>query len=210
MSAAAMRGASAVLAALVVGMMNLPRGASADDLCAGHQMLPTPREEGSCLTANPQTYPSPDGAVLALVFPADLDLNATPDMESRVAFRGKDGRLLNSRSFASARGANGYYVVNGAWSPDSQFFVFSLTSSGGHSPWSFPTWVFSRQTNAIASFNQMIKGRPTLSPDFAFVGPHSVTATTWEKEGSQTQVPITVDLAVSAKNSPPIESDPAP
>ena len=206
-----MRSASALLTVLVV-LMTMPRGWSAEDPCAGHQMLPRPREEGSCLTADPQSFPAPDGATLALVFPADLDLNTTPDMESRVAFRGKDGQLLNSRSFASARGANGYYVVNGAWSPDSQFFVFSLTSSGGHSPWSFPTWVFSRETRAIVSFNQMIKGRPTLSPDFTFVGPHTVTATTWEKEGSQTKLPITVDLAIGAKNPQlsPIESDPAP
>jgi len=55
-------------------------------------------------------------------------------MESRVAFRDKDGRLLNSKSFASARGVDGYYVASAQWSPDSRFFVFSLSSSGGHSP----------------------------------------------------------------------------
>jgi hypothetical protein len=86
----------------------------AEGPCVGHLTFPTPREESRCLTATPQSYPSPDSAVLALVFPADIDLFATPDMESRVAFRGKDGRLLNSRSFGSARGTNGFYVVNGA------------------------------------------------------------------------------------------------
>lgn len=175
--------------------------AEGDKQCSGHQMLPTPREESSCASVKAQSYPSPDAAALALVFPVDIDLYATPDMESRVAVRGKDGRLLNSKDFSSARGVNGYYVVNAQWSPDSQFFVFSLSSSGGHSPWSFPACVYSRETNEFVNLNQMIGGKPSLSPDFTFVGSHTLTVMTWEKEGSMTQVPATADLAAIAKNT---------
>jgi hypothetical protein len=39
------------------------------------------------------------------------------------------------------------------------------------------------------------RGNPTQSDDFNFSGPHMVTATTWEKPGSENQVPVTVDLA---------------
>jgi hypothetical protein len=181
-----------------------PSAVLADAPCAGHEMLSTPRDEASCdSSVKPQAFPSPDAAVRAFVFPVGIDLNATPDMESRVAFRGQDGKLLNSRSFASARGTNGYYVVNAQWSPDSQFFVFSLSSSGGHSPWSFPMWVFSRETSAFAEFSQMIGKNPTLSPDFKFTGPHTVMAATWDKEGSQTQRPVTVDLAAGMKKAGP-------
>jgi hypothetical protein len=60
-------------------------------------------------------------------------------MESRVVIRSVDGDTLNSINHASPRGMNGYYVDTAEWSPDSQFFVYSMVSSGGHSPWSHPT-----------------------------------------------------------------------
>ena len=177
-------------------------GACSRVACTGQQMLAAPRPESSCQTVKPQIYPSPDGAVRALVYPTDADLHVTPDMESRVVFRGTDGTLLTSKDYASPRGTNGYYVVRAQWSPDSHFFVFSMSSSGGHSPWSFPTWVFSRDKGIIADFSTFIGGNPTLSADFSFVGPHTIKATTVEKPGSQTQVPVTVDLSSAIAQAP--------
>ena len=167
-------------------------------------MLSTPRAENSCFTMHPQVHASPDGAVRAIVYPAGLDLNASPDIESRVVIRGNDVKLLNSRDYASPRGTNGYYVEKAKWSSDSQFFVFSMSSSGGHSPWQFPTWVYSRQKNAFISFNAMIAGDPTLSADFEFTGPHTIKAMTWGAVGSDKQVPVVVDLDDAiAKPLPP-------
>jgi hypothetical protein len=184
-----------LLAAGIVSAQPSPALAQGADQCSGHQFLPTPRAEGSCLTVRPEVYPSPDKALRTAVFPVGMDLHATPDIESRVVIRGPDAKLMTSRDFSSPRGTNGYYVVRAKWSPDSQFFVFSMSSSGGHSPWQFPTWVYSRQKDIIVSFSEMIGGNPTLSDDFNFSGPHTLTATTWEKSGSDKQVPITVDLA---------------
>src|SRR5262249_33905209 len=124
----------------------------------------------------PQIYPSPDGALRALVFPVDVSLYATPDMESRVVIRASNSDTLTSKDYSSPRGANGYYVVNAKWSPDSQFFVYSMSSSGGHSPWSFPMMVYGRQKNRIAGFSDMIRGGPTVSADFHFAGPHTLVA----------------------------------
>ncbi len=165
-----------------------------NDRCSGHQLLPTPRAESSCLTVRPQVHPSPDRAVRAVILPVDVDLHATPDMESRVVMRANDAKLLTSKDYSSPRGANGYYVVRAGWSPDSQFFVYSMSSSGGHSPWSFPIWVYSRQKNLFLSFSEMIGGNPTVSENFSFSGPHTVTAFSWEKAGSDKQIPIVVDL----------------
>jgi len=162
--------------------------------CSGHQLLPTPRAESSCATVRPEVYPSPDKALRALVLPVETDLHATPDMESRVVIRTVEGKLLTSKDYSSPRGANGYYVARAKWSPDSQFFVFSTSSSGGHSPWSFPTWVYSREKDLIVSFNKMIGDNPTTSEDFNFSRPHTVAATTWEKPGSDNRIPIVVDL----------------
>src|SRR5262249_38119145 len=137
---------------------------SADAPCTGHQLLPRPRPESSCQNIAAQIYPSPDMALRASVLPADVSLHATPDMESRVVIRTAGGDTLASRDYSSPRGTNGYYVYRAQWSPDSQFFVFSLTSSGGHSPWSYLIMVYGRrQKNFIAKFSDMIDDRPTLS-----------------------------------------------
>jgi len=112
--------------------------ALADDSCSGHELLSIPRSASSCLTVSPQVYVSPDATLSALEFPVDANLHATPDMESRIVIQTSDGKLLTSKDYSSQSGADGYYVVSAKWSPDSQFFVYSMSSSGGHSPWSFP------------------------------------------------------------------------
>jgi hypothetical protein len=183
------------LAVLGMAAALLPANAAERVGCSGHELLAKPRPEGSCSDLKPRIYPAPDRALHALVLPADISLDTTPDMESRVVLRGAKGDTLTSKDHSSPRGMNGYYVVTAKWSPDSQFFVYSLSSSGGHSPWSFPMWVYSRAKNAIVSFSDMIKGNPTVSGDFTFTGPHSVTASTWKQPGSpDDKVAVTVDL----------------
>jgi hypothetical protein len=170
-----------------------PASAVAELACSGHKLLRNPRAESS--NVKPAIYASPDGALRALVFPVDVSLYATPDMESRIVIRTAKGDTLTSKDYSSPRGTNGYYVVDAKWSPDSQFFVYSMASSGGHSPWSFPMMVYSRQKNRIAGFSDMIEGKPTLSADFRFSGPHSLVASTWKQQGSlDDKVPVTIDL----------------
>jgi hypothetical protein len=172
-----------------------PASALAQLACSGHKLLRSPRPESSCSNVKPVIYASPDGALRALVFPVDISLYATPDMESRVVIRTAKGDTLTSKDYSSPRGTNGYYVLDAKWSPDSQFFVYSMASSGGHSPWSFPMMVYSRQKNRIAGFSDMIEGKPTLSADFRFAGPHTLVASTWKQPGSlDDKIPVTVDL----------------
>ena len=152
----------------------------------------------------PLQHVSPDQALRALLLPSDVSLYATPDMESRVVIRTSKGDTLTSKDYSSPRGTNGYYVYNAKWSPDSQFFVFSMTSSGGHSPWSYPTMVYSRHKNLIVKFSDMIDGKPTLSGDFSFSGPHAVVASTWKQPGAlDDKVAVTVDLEEAFGKLPP-------
>jgi len=172
-----------------------PALAYAEAPCTGHEAFSTPRPAASCLALAPEIFMAPDGAINASVLPVDVSLYVTPDMESRVVLRSRSGDTLNSEDYASPRGMNGYYVVAAKWSPDSQFFVYSLTSSGGHQPWSFPIAVYSRKANAFAKLSDLIGGKPTISGDFTFSGPHTVTAKTWKTQGAIDQpVPVTVDL----------------
>ena len=117
--------------------MTFARDAYAEVVCSGHKLLPIPRPQSSCSNVKPRIYPSPDGALRALVFSVDVSLYATPDMESRVVIRTSKGDTLTSKDYSSPRGTNGYYVFDAKWSPDSQFFVYSTWSSGGHSPGHF-------------------------------------------------------------------------
>jgi hypothetical protein len=188
----------------IVGMAMLPAVAVAQVPCTGHKLLPTPRPESSCSNVKPKVYPSPDGTLRALVYPVDISLHATPDMESRVVIRSSKGETLTSKDYSSPRGANGYYVVDAKWSPDSQFFAYSMSSSGGHSPWSFPMAVYGRSKSRIAAFSDMINGNPTVSPDFSFTGPHTLVASTWKQPGAfEDKVPVTVDLADVFGKLPP-------
>jgi hypothetical protein len=176
-------------------MTPFPASALAEVVCSGHKLLPTPRPESSCSNVKPMIYASPDGALRALVLAVDVSLYATPDMESRIVIRTSKGDTVTSKDYSSSRGTNGYYVVKAKWSPDSQFFVYSMASSGGHSPWSFPMMVYSRQKKRIVEFSDMIEEKPTISADFRFVGPHTLVATTWKAPGAlDDKIPVTVDL----------------
>ena len=172
--------------------------------CSRQKLLSQPRPEASCQNVVPQIYSSPDKALRASVLPTDVSLYATPDMESRVVIRTSNSDTLISKDYSSPRGANGYYVVNAKWSPDSQFFIYSMSSSGGHSPWSFPMMVYSRQKNRIAGFSDMIHGGPTVSADFHFAGPHTLIASTWKQPGSlDDKIAVTVDLEEAFAKLPP-------
>ncbi len=178
----------AILAALLTG----PAGA--EDQCSGHQFLQAPRPAGSCQDIEPEVFVSPDQAVRAVVLPVDISLDETPDMESRVEIRSGSGTVA-SEDYSSPRGMNGHYVYAGKWSPDAAFFVYSLSSSGGHQPWSFPIMVYSRTRNTFAKFSDMIEDQPTLLGAFDFTGTHTLTASTWKKQGAIDEpVPVSVDL----------------
>jgi hypothetical protein len=179
---------------LVAALAALP--AAGETPCTGHEFLQTRRTAGSCQDVTPEVVVSPDRALQALVIPADVSLDVTPDMESRIEIRASGGKVLASEDHSSPRGMNGYYVVAAKWSPDSQFFVYSLTSSGGHQPWSFPIMIYSRKWNTFARLSDLIGEKPAISGKFAFSGPHTLTAQTWKTEGAIDQpVPVKVNLA---------------
>jgi hypothetical protein len=181
----------------------LAADAHADAWCSGHRLLTKPRPEASCRFVVPRIFVSPDQALRATVLPVDVSLYASPDMESRVVIRSRAGDTLVSQDYSSPRGTNGYYVDHAKWSPDSQFFVYSMMSSGGHSPWSFPIMVYSRKQKRIAKFSDMIAGAPTLSGNFSFSGPHTLDATTWKQTGAlDDKVPVSIDLEAAFEKLP--------
>ena len=177
--------------------------AVAKTLCRGHQLLPEARPAESCQKLKPAAYRSPDKKLTALVFAADQSLNATPDMESRLEIRSADGHTIASKDYSSPRGANGYYVDQARWTADSQFFVYNLSSSGGHSPWQSPIELYAREKNTFIRFSDLIDGNPTLTDRFHLVGPHTVVATTWREQNIEKKRRVKINLREAVAKLPP-------
>jgi hypothetical protein len=91
-----------------------------------------------------EAYPSPDQRFKALVY--------TSDGESRVSVVTAKGSQLATHAFTSDDNQHGYEVDGAFWTPDSQYFVFRLRSSGVHSPMFAPI-VFWKRTST--SFNSL-------------------------------------------------------
>jgi hypothetical protein len=102
----------------------------------------------------PNIYQSPNRALRALLVALP---NAPYGLgESRVEIRNGKNVLLFSHSFGSEDGEHGFGVAQAAWTPDSQFFVFSLMSSGGHQPWHSPIYFVSRRDNRMRSLDDYL------------------------------------------------------
>jgi len=134
-----------------------------------------------------EKIPSPDGMITAFVRSTKA-LQAT--RESRIELRSQSGRVLAKRNYASADGEHGYGVIKAVWTPDSQFFVYSLESSGGHQAWHARVQFFSRRTNKIISLDDALKDAVT-NPQFLVSAPASVTV---ELISSQTKTISLHDL----------------
>jgi hypothetical protein len=127
-----------------------------------------------------QALKSPDGTLRAVVKPAR---NQNVD-ESRVSILDSGGKQLRTHDFSSSNGDHGYRVDGAQWTPDSQFFVFRMRSSGGHSPMYAPLVFWSRKTNRFYQVNNY-----TADQTFSIRSPEEVSVNTWPD-----MKPVTVSL----------------
>jgi hypothetical protein len=106
-------------------------------------------------------YLSPDGALVARVLP--VGESGRDWAESRIEIRTRSGRLLRFVSFESADTEHGEGVEHAAWTPDSKFFVFNTSSSGGHMPWHGPAYFYSTRENRFRRLDDYIGPGPCLA-----------------------------------------------
>jgi hypothetical protein len=117
------------------------------------------------------TSPSPDRSLVAIV--TYFQKGGAPG-ESKVELRTRSGQELAQWSYLSDDGEHGYGVAKMQWTPDSQFFVYSLESSGGHQPWHSPVQYFSRKGTRFLSLDNALGGA-VMNPDFGVAAPDEVT-----------------------------------
>lgn len=130
----------------------------------------------------PDFYRSPDGKMIALIRSTKA-WEATS--ESRVELRTKDGRVLAARNYGSQDGEHGYGITRAGWTPDSQFFVYRLESSGGHQSWHTPVHFFSRKDNKIVELDQAL-GDAVTNTQFLVSPPDRVTVELWSSKQTRT------------------------
>src|SRR5919112_602484 len=122
-----------------------------------------------------RTLVSPDRALRAIITPTGP--GGREANESLVEIRGARSGLLLRKSFASGDGEHGYGVVRAEWTPDSQFFVFSAQSSGGHQPWHAPTFAYRRADRRLLAVDDLIG--PVSSPLFEVRRPGLLYTERW-------------------------------
>ena len=120
----------------------------------------------------PDYYPSNDGQLIAKVIwvPARADPGY---FESRIQILSQYGKVLRAVDLTSEDGEHGGVVDHAEWTPNSQFFVATYSSSGGHSPWHEPALCYRRSVNKFYSLDDYIGD--VASPGFFFTEPDIIT-----------------------------------
>ena len=139
-------------------------------------------------TKKTRQYMAPNGLMQVSIVPVGK-VPARAKYESRVEFLSVDRTLVCALDFSSEDSEHGFGVVKAEWTPDSQYFVFSLTSSGGHQSWHSPTQFYSRKDGTVRSLNDYFEAGISES-DFRIIAPNTVKTKVWEDKA----VPVSVML----------------
>ena len=143
---------------------------------------------GLVTAQQPQSYQSPDGSLRVVITPVS---KSCP--EDRLVIRKRDGALFYRKDFSSSDCEHGDNIVRGEWSPDSQFFVFNVESTGGHQSGHRPVFFYSRSENKLYRLENYIGY--IVAQDFTLEAPHIIKTETQKIIGKMEGVPIKVNLS---------------
>ncbi len=110
---------------------------------------------------------------------------------SLIEVRSAKDHLLLHNSYGSPDCAHGMSINRGAWTADSKFFVFNAQALGGHQPWHWPVYFYSRSTNSVRVLDNYLG--PIVAPDFTIRPPHIIGTRVLEMQNDLGK-PISVDL----------------
>ncbi len=104
--------------------------------------------------------------------------------ESVIDFFGPDGKKLCSADYSSADGTHGFVIAKAEWTPDRRFFVFSMSSSGGHQPWHAPTNFYDANDHMLCSLDDFLDPPGITTSEFMLSAPNRITTFVYGKMGS--------------------------
>ena len=127
---------------------------------------------------------SPDQKLRACV--SSVGKHGPPFNESRIEIHDTTDRILAFKDFRSPDGEHGRNVQKDQWTPDSQFFVFSTASSGGHSPWHWQTYFYDRRANTFKQVDDFTG--PIIKRDFVLSAPDWIEITVQGTKSDPTDI----------------------
>ncbi|SRR6266404_28051 len=103
------------------------------------------------------------------------------DSENRLEFYSPQNQMLCALDYSSEDSEHGFGVVKAAWTPDNNYFVFSLTSSGGHQAWHAPILFYNLRDNSIHSLDSYVDAKISKGA-FTLKDPNVVLTEVWREE----------------------------
>lgn len=159
-------------------------------------MMAVESHESATQEKHQKRYSAQDGGLTVLVTPISKQAGPS-EYESRIEFKSIDGKIACAIDYSSADSEHGFGVVKAAWTPDSRYFVYSLTSSGGHQPWHAPTQFLSREDGKIRTLDDYVEGAGISNADFQLIAPNTVKTEAWKNQQA-----VTVTLKLDALPAP--------
>ena len=136
---------------------------------------------------------SPDGKLTARILSIQKAKEGPPEFIIEII--DADKKLVAREDFTSKEGDQGLSIDNAKWSPDSQFFVFSTFSSGGHMAWQFPSYFYSQTDKRIHDFADYLS--PIAEGDFVLKSPDKITITIWTPMTVEKPLDKSIELPIS-------------
>lgn len=140
---------------------------------------------------------SPDGRFVATIRSIQKTTTGVP--EAIIEIKDSSGKLAAREDFSSKDGEHGLCVEKAAWTPDSRFFVFTTTSSGGHQPWQFPTFFFDHRDKKIHRFSDFLA--PIAEGGFELKSPDIITITIWTPLTPEKTLDDSIELPITFRMS---------
>jgi hypothetical protein len=97
--------------------------------------------------------------------------------ESKVQFLDQRGGVLLKRDYSSLSGEHGFVIEQSSWTPDSNYFVYSTSNSGGHQPWQSLLFVYRRSDNVLLDARDFLP--PVANSNFTLSEPDFTTLMIW-------------------------------
>ena len=116
--------------------------------------------------------------------------------ESRIDIYTAKSDKVCSLDMSSDDGEHGYAVAKAAWTPDGDYFVYSLQNSGGHAPWHTPTlFVSMNGTREICLLDSFLDNPGITTDNFRLTAPDSVTTRVY---GAKSDVTVSLSRITQA------------
>jgi hypothetical protein len=126
----------------------------------------------SAFAQKSEKYESPDGSLRAEI--QSIRKNPSGPAESKIEILSKEGKRIWIVKYTSSDGEHGFGVFKAAWTPDSQYFVYSLVSSGGYEPGRSPIFFYDWRVERVRSFDEEVG--VVVDADFSLSAPDVVEA----------------------------------